>query len=209
MADNTQLNTGSGGDLIRTLARTGGASVGAKTEVVQLDLGGGDANSEQLMQAGIQTTANSVPVVMASDQGPVPVSGTVMIGNPQGDWTQAVPVLGQVTADITAVGGVPLAVGVTALPVSIATTLPVSLAGTQAVLDLVSATALGTPSDAQVYGPASGSIIAQLKGVNDAIQTLVALQGQQLSLLNSILQQLNSTGAQLGAAPTIPNVTIQ
>ena len=49
MADNTVLNTGTGGDTIRTLARTAGASAGAKTEVVQLDFGGGDAGTETLV----------------------------------------------------------------------------------------------------------------------------------------------------------------
>lgn len=49
MADNTTLNPGSSGDVIRTLDRTGTGV--PKTEVVQLDLGGGDPNREFLIQA--------------------------------------------------------------------------------------------------------------------------------------------------------------
>ncbi len=60
MADNTQINVGIGGDIIRTKS-----IAGIKTEIVQLDLGGETA--EQLITAGQKTMANSVPVVMASD----------------------------------------------------------------------------------------------------------------------------------------------
>lgn len=62
--DNTQLNVGIGGDLIRT-KNVGGI----KTEIVQLDLGGETA--ENLIIAGQKTMANSVPVVPASDYVPV------------------------------------------------------------------------------------------------------------------------------------------
>ena len=76
MADNTLLNTGTGGDTIRDLARAAGT---IKTQVVQLDLGGVTANAEVLITAGQQAMAVSVPVVIASNQTAVPVSGAVPV----------------------------------------------------------------------------------------------------------------------------------
>jgi hypothetical protein len=64
MADNTILNTGTGGDTVRDLDRTAG---GIKTQVVQLDLGGAAANAEKLITAGPQSPANSVPVNLSND----------------------------------------------------------------------------------------------------------------------------------------------
>ena len=66
--DNTTLNLGTGGDTVRDLARQSGS---VKTTVVQLDLGGAPTNAEVLITAGQQTKAASVPVVLASDQGPI------------------------------------------------------------------------------------------------------------------------------------------
>lgn len=63
-ADNTLLNTGTGGDTIRDLARQAGT---IKTQVVQLDMGGASANAEILVTAGQQSTLNSLPVVLAGD----------------------------------------------------------------------------------------------------------------------------------------------
>lgn len=64
MTDNTTLNPGGGGDTIRDLARQGGTT---KTQVMQIDAGGASANAEVLITAGQQTSANSLPVTMASD----------------------------------------------------------------------------------------------------------------------------------------------
>ena len=66
--DNTTINAGMGGDPIRDLDRQAG---GIKTQVVQLDLGGSSSNAENLITAGPQTPANSVPVIMASVTAPV------------------------------------------------------------------------------------------------------------------------------------------
>lgn len=55
-------------DIIRDLGRQGGA---IKTQVFQLDLGGNSDNPELLITAGQQLKALSVPVVLASDQGPL------------------------------------------------------------------------------------------------------------------------------------------
>lgn len=58
MTDNTVLNSGSGGDTIRTLVKSGNT---AKTQAVQLDVGGGDSNAE----------------VFVSSANPLPISGPV------------------------------------------------------------------------------------------------------------------------------------
>lgn len=64
MADNTVLNSGSGGDTIRGIQRTSG---GAKTQVMAVDLGGASTNSELLLQGGQSPSAKAIPVVPASD----------------------------------------------------------------------------------------------------------------------------------------------
>ena len=61
MANNTILNVGTLGDVIRDIDRAG-----VKTQVAQLDIGGTAA--ELLVIAGQQTMANSLPVVIASNQ---------------------------------------------------------------------------------------------------------------------------------------------
>jgi hypothetical protein len=64
MADNTTLNPGSGGDIIRDVQRADGA----KRQVVALDLGGQAANPENLIAAGQASMANSLGVTTAADQ---------------------------------------------------------------------------------------------------------------------------------------------
>ena len=53
MSDNTTLNTGTGGDVIRDIDR----GTGSKTQVVQLDFGGASTNAEQLV-----SSSNPLPV---------------------------------------------------------------------------------------------------------------------------------------------------
>jgi hypothetical protein len=65
--DNTTLNVGTAGDVIRDVLK--GA---VKTPVVIIDVGG--AGAEVLLAAGQQTTAASLPVVIASNQTAVPVN---------------------------------------------------------------------------------------------------------------------------------------
>ena len=65
MADDSSQG---GSDFIRSFARQGGTT---KTQVMQLDVGGGSANGEVLVMAGQQTMAASVPVVLASNQTPL------------------------------------------------------------------------------------------------------------------------------------------
>ena len=92
MADNTPLNTGAGGDTVRSLQRQAGT---VKTQVVQLDIGGVTANAESLLTVGSQVSSASLPVVIASDQGPLNVR-LASIGNEQ-LTTGNLTALGQVT----------------------------------------------------------------------------------------------------------------
>jgi hypothetical protein len=59
MADNTNLNPGVSGDIIRTLDKTGTGA--PKTEVVTLDLGGGDGRSELISAYPIPAILADVP----------------------------------------------------------------------------------------------------------------------------------------------------
>ena len=87
MADNTILNANTtAGDSIRDLARAAGT---VKTQVVQLDLGGVTANAEILITAGQQLMAVSVPVVLASNQTPIPINIATSTGS-QPATTQAI-----------------------------------------------------------------------------------------------------------------------
>jgi len=72
MAANTTLNLGTGGDVVRTIDRSG---TGPKTQVVQLDMGGGGA-TESLVTAGQGLMAASLPVAIASNQSSIPVATT-------------------------------------------------------------------------------------------------------------------------------------
>jgi hypothetical protein len=58
MADNTVLNPGTGGDSVRDIDRLG---AGVKTQVVQLDFGGGSGNAEQLA-----SSTNPLPVAISA-----------------------------------------------------------------------------------------------------------------------------------------------
>jgi hypothetical protein len=75
VANNTVLNSGGGGDTLRDIDRSG-----VKTPVCLIDIGG--VGSESIMAAGQATMANSIPVVIASNQNAVPASQS-------GTWTVA------------------------------------------------------------------------------------------------------------------------
>lgn len=78
MSDNSPQG---GTDTIRDLARQGGT---AKTQVMQLDLGGDTANAEVLLTAGQQLAAVSMPVVIASNQTTLPVQPAELFITGQG-----------------------------------------------------------------------------------------------------------------------------
>ena len=85
-----------GNDTIRDLARGGGAP---KTQVFQLDLGGVGANAENLITAGSQLKANSLPTVLASDTDLV-ASGTLAVLNA----TVVLPLNGVSSSSVTLAG---------------------------------------------------------------------------------------------------------
>lgn len=64
-SDNTQLNQGAYGDIIRDINRNG-----VKTQVIILD--GGDATTEKLITSGQKTMADSMPVTLSSNQSTIP-----------------------------------------------------------------------------------------------------------------------------------------
>jgi hypothetical protein len=65
VADNTTLNPGVGGDLIRDIQRSSGT---AKTQIVALDIGGAETNTEFLISAGQAPMSQSIPMVRSGDQ---------------------------------------------------------------------------------------------------------------------------------------------
>ena len=99
MADNTTLNPGVNGDVIRDLQRPSGA----KTQVVGLDLGGNSANPEVLITAGQQLAASSVPVVLAYDQSTLPVQNKTGTTN----WGQSLAVVAGSTATVVNIVSTP------------------------------------------------------------------------------------------------------
>lgn len=116
MSDNTVIAANTGGDTIRDLNRL---SAGVKTQVFQLDLGGSASGSEILITAGHQTMAGSMPVVIASDQAPIPVTGTFF------QSTQPVSIAGSVAVTGTFFQGTQ--------PVSIASPILIGAGGNKAV----------------------------------------------------------------------------
>jgi hypothetical protein len=75
MADNTTLNTMSGGDVVEDIDGANG-STGVKRQVVALG-GIGKSGSHTALVAGQATGANSIPVVLSSDPDSRPASGTI------------------------------------------------------------------------------------------------------------------------------------
>ena len=104
MSDNTTLNPGVAGDVIRDLARQSGASLGSKTQVVALDIGGSSANAELLITAGQRPAAASVPVVLASDQSTIPVQNAIGTAN----WGQSLAVVAGATATVVNIVSAPV-----------------------------------------------------------------------------------------------------
>ena len=66
MADNTTINPGSGGDVIRTVAKV---VTSAKTQVILIDLGGGaDADPENIAKGSLPTTSANPAAIVAGRQ---------------------------------------------------------------------------------------------------------------------------------------------
>ena len=96
MADNTQLNSGSGGDTIRDLARLAGT---VKTQVIQLDIGGASTNAEVLVTAGQQLASQSIPVVIASNQSALSTAN--VLGS--STWAQSLAVVAGATPTVISI----------------------------------------------------------------------------------------------------------
>ena len=154
-----------------------------------------------------QVVSGTVTAQGADGVAPVKVDGSG-VSQPVAlvtDPTQPIPVAGGVTADIVAVGGVPLPAG-QAVPVSVQGTIPVSLPSASSVsIPDGAAVTLGSQADPAAYTVGTSSLMAQLKGLNDTVQTLVRVAAQQLQLLEAVLQAMNSVAGQLGAAPASVN----
>lgn len=68
MPDNTLLNTGTGGDSMRSIDRSGS---GPKTQVVNVDIGASGAGNETILRQGQAVAASSIPVVLPVAHVPV------------------------------------------------------------------------------------------------------------------------------------------
>jgi len=79
MADNTTLNSGVGGDVVRDIDRSG-----VKTQVVQVDLGGASAESLLVSVAKGTQGATAVPTQDLKDSGRVIFSAAVVIAGVTG-----------------------------------------------------------------------------------------------------------------------------
>jgi hypothetical protein len=123
LVDNSTLNPGLGGDSIRDKDRSG-----VKTQIVGIDMGIGTV-TENLMSAGQQTMANSMPVAIASDQAAIP-AGLLDSDKNIGKISTDLTTHGEsnlVAADITNIGGVTVRPG----PQPMSNSLPVSIASDQ------------------------------------------------------------------------------
>jgi len=159
------------------------------------------------------TIGTALGVQIAADQLPIPVvaSSPVLIGN---DLTTPVPVqavnLPQNTGQQPSINSMPVVVAPDQTPIPVVAQLLTNLPGSQPVSAPDGGIAtIGTMQDQAQYGNVAGSVIAQLRGINDALVALNLLNQQQITLLGAILLQLNNLGVQLGAFPTPPPPTLQ
>lgn len=153
--------------------------------------------------SGLVTTQGADGVLPVRVDGSGVTQPVAIVADPM----QPVPVSGSVVADITAVGGVPMPAG-QGVPVSVQGTVPVSLplSVSVSIPDGAEVT-LGSQADAPAYTVATSSLMAQIKALNDAIQTLTRIASQQLQLLAGVLQATNSVAGQLGAAPAATDLS--
>jgi hypothetical protein len=143
---------------------------------------------------GSKTSANSLPVVIASDQGAVPVSGTVAVsGTVPVSSAQLPATLGQKA--MAASAAVVLASDQSSIPVTVGGTVPVSIAGTVAI----SAAAL----------PAlSGTTAVSIAGTvaTSATQLPAALVGGRLD--GNVGTWLGSTAPTVGSKTSVNSVPV-
>ena len=136
MADNTTLNTGTGGDTIAT-----DDIAGVKYQRVKITLGA-DGAADNDVDAGQQLSAASVPVVIASDQSAVAVDGSGV--------TQPVShaALTELAAAINASSQLDVNIAASAATVAVSnagiTTIAGAVSGTEMQVDVVAALPAGT-----------------------------------------------------------------
>lgn len=92
MPNNTTINVGLGGDVIRDIDRGG-----VKTQVAQIDIGG--LGAEVLVVAGQKTTAFSLPVTLASNQPTISTAFPPAINN----WGQSLGLAPNSTGTIASI----------------------------------------------------------------------------------------------------------
>jgi ABC-type uncharacterized transport system permease subunit len=158
VADNTVLNTGTGGDTVRDKDRAG-----VKTQIVGVDIDIGSA-SEKLLTSGQKTMANSIPVVLASDQStlaaPADPFGTTA------DAVVAAGAAGSISAKLRRISQ-----GVEDLKTGVVLPAGTNNIGDVDVLTLP-ADPLGANADALVAAGAAGSISAKLRRISQSIEDL-------------------------------------
>ena len=169
MSDNTQLNAGSGGDLIRSIAKTANAPV--KTQVMILDVGGGADGSPETPWTGAVSVSNfpaSQPVSASTLPLPAGAATDAHLTN-----VQASPGTSATTA--TAVqgvsGGVPISVSGT-FSASVAGFAPGSAYATPLSVSTTSSrVVLPTGTVVVVYNPGAVAAYVQLGSASVAATT--------------------------------------
>jgi hypothetical protein len=205
MADNTTLNVGASGDAMRTIDRSG---AGPKTQVVSIDFGASGSGNETILRKGQATTAESVPVVIASNQSNLPVvgaaaDGAAVSGNPVlnagQDGTNVQSMLTDTTGRQVIVGAAAAAAAVTGNPVlmggSDGTNARAVLTGTDGrlsanlaqVAGATVATGNGTAAGAlRVALPTDGTGVVGLAAGVAVIGSLAANQSTNVAQINGV-----------------------
>lgn len=114
MADNIQLTAGTG-TIIATDEVTRNA-IAEHQQIIKISLGA-DGSFDTLLDSGQQTSANSVPVVVASNQSAIPISGSVGVSGTvgiSGTVTVSEAVAGNIAHD-TGDSGNPVKIGYKAI----------------------------------------------------------------------------------------------
>ena len=193
MSDNTQLNPGIGGDAIRDLDRLG---TGVKTQVVQLDFGGGAGNAESLA-----SVSNPLPVVLPTAQ----ISQLIPLTSVAISNLPALQAVALTTAQVAAIAPLSIQpISATALP------LPAGAATSSDIATVV--TALGTPLQAGGTVALDNATLTALEVVQSNVQVSGApvVPTNPISIQPSaayfVFSSGNSSVAQLAAGATFTGV---
>ena len=183
MSDNTTLNAGTGGDLVRTIAKTANAPV--KTQMMVIDVGGGaDSSPEAPLVVGQAAKAASLSFVPASDLSSIEPAGAAITGAsmPAGGlgltgWLSAI--WSKLSGSIAVTGTFWQATQpVSAASLPLPTGAAMEAGGNLAAV----ASAAGTIADAAYSGSGSASLVAALKGVYARLAPGQATKAASLSV---------------------------